>query len=136
MAMLTYPLGRVSGRCWTSLELRPGIRDLSDLLVVLVRTYRDYTSAISKIQELLTSITSKIPTSSTSKAVATGEVTSSKGNPGVSASEDYEWCQPKSSIKNLEGFVKYLERSLGLIDWWDEGDKYCFKTRRKPAKTE
>jgi hypothetical protein len=60
----------------------------------------------------------------------------SQPKPVTNPSEGYEWCKPRSSIKNLEGFVKYLERSLGLIDWWDEGDRYCFKTMRKPAKAE
>jgi hypothetical protein len=55
--------------------------------------------------------------------------------PVTNPSEGYEWCKPRSSIKNLEGFVKYIEKSLGLEDWWEEGDRVCFKTRRRPAKT-
>jgi hypothetical protein len=130
------------------LRAETGIRDLSDLLVVLVRTYRDYTSAISKIQELLTSIASKTTTSSTSKADTTGEVTSTT-NPsatqskakteertGASTNEGYEWCRSKAKIRNLQNFLKWADGTFGLIDWWDEGDKYCFKTRNKPAKTE
>jgi hypothetical protein len=54
--------------------------------------------------------------------------------PGTTASTGYEWCKPRSSIKNLEGYVKYIERSLGLEDWWEEEGKVCFKTARKPAK--
>jgi hypothetical protein len=61
--------------------------------------------------------------------------TTSSGNV-ASTGGGYEWCKPRSSIKNLEGYVKYLERSLGLEDWWEEDDKICFKTRRKPAKTD
>jgi predicted CopG family antitoxin len=47
-----------------------GIRDFSDLLVLLVKSYRGYTSKTSKIEEILTSISSKIDillTSTTSK---------------------------------------------------------------------
>lgn len=46
-------------RMLDELRAETGIHDLSDLLVVRVRTYRDYTNAISKIQELLTSTASK-----------------------------------------------------------------------------
>jgi hypothetical protein len=122
-------------RMLDELRAETGIHDLSDLLVVLVRTYRDYTNAISKIQELLTSSASKTLTSSTSKADVAGEVANSAGNPSVSTSGGYEWCRPRSSIKNLEGYVKYLERSLGLEDWWEEDDRVCFRTRVRPAKT-
>jgi len=50
------------------------LKDLSDLLVMLVRTYREYTSTTSKVVELLTSISSKLDallTSSTSKSPQT-----------------------------------------------------------------
>jgi hypothetical protein len=47
----------------------------------------------------------------------------------------YEWCRPRSSIKNLEGFLEYLRRSFGLEDWWEEEGRVCFRTRRRPAKT-
>jgi predicted CopG family antitoxin len=33
-----------------------GIRDFSDLLVLLVKSYREYTSKTSKIEEILTSL--------------------------------------------------------------------------------
>ncbi len=59
----------------------------------------------------------------------------SQPKPSVSTSGGYEWCRPRSSIKNLEGFVKYIERSLGLEDWWEEDDRVCFRTRVRPVKT-
>jgi hypothetical protein len=102
------------------LRAETGIRDLNDLLVVLVRTYRDYTSAISKIQELLTSIASKTPTSSTSKAVATSEATGT-ANPstattvkGKSGERKHvivftlEWAQQKGI--NIEEYMTRRER--------------------------
>jgi hypothetical protein len=58
----------------------------------------------------------------------------SQTKPVANSSGGYEWCRPRSSIKNLEGFIKYVERSLGLEDWWEEGDKVCFKTAKRPAK--
>jgi len=121
-------------RLLDELRAETGIRDLSDLLVVLVRTYRDYTNAISKIQELLTSTASKT-TSSVSKATASsGNATTNTGNV-TSTGGGYEWCRPRSSIKNLEGFLEYLRRSYGLEDWWEEEGRVCFRTRRRPAKT-
>jgi len=43
-----------------SLRSELGIHDLSDLLVLLVRSYREYTSRASKIEEILTSVASKL----------------------------------------------------------------------------
>lgn len=113
------------------LRAETGIHDLSDLLVVLVRTYRDYTNAISKIQELLTSTTSKNLTSSTSKVVAstgdvtstTGDVTASSGNtplPTTVATKEqpkerrhvivftFEWARQKGI--NIEEYMARKEK--------------------------
>jgi hypothetical protein len=101
------------------LRAETGIYDLSDLLVLLVRTYRDYTNAISKIQELLTSSTSKGLTSSTSKAVVAGGVTST-ANPSATQSKakseekehikviSLEWAR-KQGI-NVEEYMAKKER--------------------------
>jgi hypothetical protein len=83
------------------LRAETGIHDLSDLLVVLVRTYRDYTNAISKIQELLTSSASKTLTSSASKVVATGGVTSTT-NPPVTQSKAKSEEKERIKIISLE----------------------------------
>jgi hypothetical protein len=57
----------------------------------------------------------------------------SQPKPSTVAGKGYEWCRPRSSIKNLEGFIKYVERTYGLEDWWEEGeDMICFKTARPP----
>jgi hypothetical protein len=56
--------------------------------------------------------------------------------PATSTSEGYEWCWSKTRVRSLQSFIKWVDEHFGLIDWWDEGDRYCFKTRRKPAKTE
>jgi hypothetical protein len=145
-------------RMLDELRAETGIHDLSDLLVVLVRTYRDYTNAISKIQELLTSIASKTadpPTSATSKATNTvSKVTSSaskeatstasKATAGAGSVEEnpdtatagggYEWCYSKSRVRNLQSLLDWVDRRFGLISWWEEDDRYCFETREKPAK--
>jgi hypothetical protein len=114
----------------------------------LERKLSELTSKVSyleeRIRELLTSTTGKSLTSSTTElesvATSSGNVATTSGNvgqprPDANPSGGYEWCKPRSSIKNLEGFVKYLEKSLGLEDWWEEDDKICFRTRARPAKT-
>jgi hypothetical protein len=47
-------------------------------------------------------------------------------------SRGHVWCRKKSEIRNLEGYVKWVELAYGLVDWWDEGDKYCFETTMPP----
>jgi len=37
-----------------------GVNDLNDLLILLVRTYREHTNTVSKVVELLTSVVSKL----------------------------------------------------------------------------
>jgi superfamily I DNA/RNA helicase len=100
----------------------------------LERKLSELTSKVSyleeKIQELLTSTASK--TSSSQAEVGTANPSAQETH----ASGGYEWCRSKAKIRNLQSFLKWVDGSFGLIDWWDEGDKYCFKTRRKPAKTE
>ena len=99
-------------RMLDELRAETGIHDLSDLLVVLVRTCRDYTNAISKIQELLTSVTSK--------TVATCETTSTT-NPSITAtvkgkSEErrhvivftLEWAREKNI--NIEEYMARKEK--------------------------
>jgi hypothetical protein len=56
--------------------------------------------------------------------------------PNATAGEGYEWCRGKARVRSLQSFIKWVDEHFDLIDWWDEGDRYCFKTRRKPAKTE
>jgi hypothetical protein len=86
-------------------------------------------SATASRSHDLTSNTGRSLTSNVSKA------STDQPKPVSSSGGGYEWCKPRNSIKNLEGFLKYLERSLGLEDWWEEDNRICFKTRKEPAKT-
>jgi RecG-like helicase len=102
-------------RMLDELRAETGIHDLSDLLVVLVRTYRDYTNAISKIKELLTSNTSKTLTNSTSKvAASTGnnpQVAQGKAKVGERKhviSFTLKWAEEKSI--NVEEYMARKER--------------------------
>jgi len=51
---------------------------------------------------------------------------------GVSKSDEPKprvFCKSKSEIKNIERYVKWLKENNKLIDWWDEGLKYCFEVK-------
>jgi len=39
-------------------------------------------------------------------------------------------------VRNLQSLTRWVDEHFSLLDWWEEGDRYCFKTVRKPAKTE
>jgi hypothetical protein len=39
------------------------------------------------------------------------------------------FCKSKSEIRDVSRYVKKLKDEGVLIDWWDEGSKYCFEVR-------
>jgi hypothetical protein len=144
-----------------------GVSDLNDLLILLVRTYREHTNTISKTVELLTNIASKVdellarvtssstanPTTSsvspspslTDKSVSNppsltdtsvSPTTSTPSTPTAQqeAVDSHIWCRKKSEVRNFKGFLDWVDHSFELLDWWEEDDKYCFETRKKPEK--
>jgi P2-related tail formation protein len=48
--------------------------------------------------------------------------------------DSHIWCRKKSEVRNLKGFLEWVDHSFELIDWWEEDDKYCFETRRSPKE--
>jgi hypothetical protein len=60
----------------------------------------------------------------------------SRTKPVTSTNEGYEWCRDKSKVRNLQNFLKWVDEKMGLIDWWEEDNGYCFKTREKPSKAQ
>ena len=46
----------------------------------------------------------------------------------------YVWCEKKARIRSLQGFLKWVEKTYGLIDYWEEEDRYCFETLEPPKK--
>jgi hypothetical protein len=48
--------------------------------------------------------------------------------------ESHIWCRRKSEVRNLKGFLSWVDSNYGLVDWWEEDDKYCFETRRSPKQ--
>jgi len=102
---------------------RRGFSTLADTIAYLV----SLEELIVRRLESVTSNTGNVTTSSGNVTSNTGNVTSTGGG--------YEWCRSRSSIKNLEGYLEYLKRSLDLEDWWEEDGRVCVRTRRRPAKT-
>jgi len=45
------------------------------------------------------------------------------------------WCEKKARIRNLQGFLKWVEKTYGLVDYWEEEDRYCFETLEAPEKS-
>jgi hypothetical protein len=39
-------------------------------------------------------------------------------------------------VRNLQSFLKWVDEKMGLIDWWEDDNRYCFETREKPSKTQ
>jgi hypothetical protein len=48
--------------------------------------------------------------------------------------QTHTWCRNKSEVRNLKGFLDWVDHSFGLVDYWEEDDKYCFETRRNPKE--
>jgi hypothetical protein len=46
--------------------------------------------------------------------------------------ETHIWCRKKSEVRSFKGFLEWVEHNYELLDWWEEGDKYCFETKRSP----
>jgi len=100
----------------------------------------EYADIYSKLEYLLQVrvkdlLQTGVVTNIASKAVATDKATGT-ANPSTQVGEGYEWCKSKANIRNLQNFIKWVDERFGLIDWWDEESKYCFKTKSKPARTE
>ena len=113
-----------------------------DFLSLVVKTY-NLVDALNRAVNLLGKsqyITGNSPVNQTSttsskhsangKAPATSTSSSSKTR--QEKSSGHVWCRKKSEIRNLEGFLNWVERAYGLVDWWDEEDKYCFETTMPP----
>jgi predicted DNA-binding ribbon-helix-helix protein len=48
---------------------------------------------------------------------------------GSDASKTRVFCKSKSEIRDVSRYVKKLKDEGVLIDWWDEGSKYCFEVK-------
>jgi len=112
------------------------INDLNDLLILLVKTYREHTNIVSKLDEITNTISREI-TNTISKTIScvsdthTNSVSKENTN-AVSKSDEPKprvFCKNKSEIRDINRYVKWLKENNKLIDWWDEGLKYCFEVK-------
>jgi len=62
--------------------------------------------------------------SSTNTVSKSTNITSKSNEPKMRV-----FCKDKSEIRNVERYVKWLKDVGVLIDWWDEGSKYCFEVK-------
>jgi hypothetical protein len=104
----------------------------------LERKLSELTSKVSYLEEKIRELTASNlgnPASTTNKVAVVGGAPSTTNSPSQ-ADGGHEWCWSKSRVRSLQSFIKWVDERFGLVDWWDEGDRYCFKTKKKPAKTE
>jgi hypothetical protein len=122
---------QVSGEVSSEVSSQVSCRELE-------RKLSELTSKVSYLEEKIRELTAGNPASpaGTASKVAVAGGAPSTTNPPSQAGEGYEWCRSKANVRNLQSFIKWVDEHFNLIDWWDEGDRYCFKTKKKPAKTE
>ncbi len=53
---------------------------------------------------------------------------------GSGAGGGHVWCREKGRVRDLQGFLRWVDERMVLLDWWDEDDRYCFETREKPVR--
>ncbi len=144
-------------RALEEIASQKGFSSLNDVIAFLLDKYREFTDVSVKLTDmsvrcdkLLTDISVKLDrllqagtpppqtganTSTASKATASPS--SKAPNPTMpSTGEGYEWCRSKAKVRNLQSFLDWVDKTFGLIDWWEEEGKVCFETRKKPAKTD
>jgi predicted CopG family antitoxin len=130
-----------------------GIRDFSDLLVLLVKSYREYTSISSKIEEILTSISSKIdilltsttskPTSNTSNDTITRNSGTVTHNAGDNPPQQVSTPTAQQTAQQKKGDAcSWLEEKKIIVES-DIADRYdrnardrLFKKWREACKAE
>jgi hypothetical protein len=128
-------------RALEEIASQKGFSSLNDVIAFLLDKYKELTDISVRCDNLLTDISAKLDRLLQARVATTGSVTASTGSDAVNTGnvagtgKSYKWCRPRSSIKDLESFVRRVERTLGLEDWWEDDDRVCFKTRRMPTKT-
>ena len=51
---------------------------------------------------------------------------------GEQKPQTHTWCRKKDSVKYLKAFLDWVDRNYKVVDWWEEGDSYCFETEKPP----
>jgi len=100
--------------------LEAKLRELEELKAKIAKL-SDLEARVAKLEELLAS------KSTASKAESPSG--SSKSSSKSTKSGTRVYCKAKSEIKNVGSYVRKLQSEGRLVDWWDEGGKYCFEVR-------
>ena len=53
-------------------------------------------------------------------------------NVGEQKPQTHTFCRKKDSIKYFKAFLDWVDRNYKVVDWWEEGDSYCFETEKPP----
>lgn len=134
------PRGRGKVTIEVSRELRDRIRELSQKHGLL------YEELLWKALDAFTQSNTQSNTQSTTQSKGgaftlgnTQSITLSKEGAGsrrgeAGAGGGHVWCREKGKVRDLQSLLKWVDERMGLLDWWDEGNRYCFETREKPAK--
>ena len=125
-------------RALEEIASQKGFSSMNDVIAFLLDKYREFTDISVKLADISVKLDKLLQAGgdTTSNQITTQSETETGGSISDSTSGGHEWCRPRSSIRNLGGFIKYVERTYGLEDWWEEGDdEICFKTKTGPAKT-
>jgi hypothetical protein len=64
------------------------------------------------------------------KPSATAEA--STAEVGEQKPQTHTFCRKKDSIKYFKAFLDWVDRNYKVVDWWEEGDSYCFETEKPP----
>jgi uncharacterized protein YoxC len=94
------------------------VRDFSDLLVLLVKTYREYTSVTSKLLEQVTSISSKVDellTRVSSIATSNSSTSTSGGAQATSASSSVDTRQHATKSSKKRAIEILRERKVRCV---------------------
>jgi hypothetical protein len=65
-----------------------------------------------------------------SKPPTTAETSTAKV--GEQKPQIHTFCRKKDSIKYFKAFLDWVDRNYKVVDWWEEGDSYCFETEKPP----
>jgi hypothetical protein len=138
------------------LASRLGMTSPNDVIAFLLSRYEEFTDISVKLEKLLTDLSVRLERLLTDKSVnlspsltdksvsnppALTDVSVSPSPPPTTArgstediTESHIWCRRKSEVRNLKGFLDWVEHNFKLLDWWEEGEKYCFETGRSPKE--
>ena len=96
--------------------LEAKLRELEELKAKIAKL-SELEARIAKLEELI------------SRTQSTQNPTLSPSGSPKSGGGTRVFCKAKGEVRDVNKYVKKLEGDGVLVDWWDEGGKYCFEVR-------